>query len=244
MNENKTIIVLGRGHSGTRAIANLLQSNGIFLGYPLVDSSDLVPATPVYEACRIFGQKIVSTGNFSWNFDDAINAEIPKHFEELIAVYLRSFFESKWQWKGWKLPETTLIFPWIFRMFPDAYYLYLVRDPRDSVLRDHLTDDLGFFGIPTYSISETYQRRLLSWKYHFELIESSCRLLSPKRFQTIHFERLVLNTEIVIQEISDFLGLQLHQIQMHAETVGRHKHHPTIDTTLVSSAMQRLGYII
>jgi len=48
--------------------------------------------------------------------------------------------------KGWKIPETTLVFPWIRRIFPEIRYIFWVRDPRDSILGGHLTDDLREHG--------------------------------------------------------------------------------------------------
>ena len=55
--------------------------------------------------------------------------------------------ESTSEHTGWKIPETTLVFPWILRMFPDIKYIHWVRNPRDAMLNRHMTDNLNDFGI-------------------------------------------------------------------------------------------------
>ena len=44
--------------------------------------------------------------------------KIDPRFTKLIESYLSSVLQSPALRKGWKIPETTLIFPWIVRMFP------------------------------------------------------------------------------------------------------------------------------
>jgi hypothetical protein len=72
---------------------------------------------------------------------------IPAEFTELIQRYLTTVLNSPAEHKGWKIPETTLVFPWIVRLFPDIHYIYWVRNPRDNILARHLTDDLRDFGV-------------------------------------------------------------------------------------------------
>ena len=52
--------------------------------------------------------------------------DIPHEFVELINTYLVSVLESDAEHKGWKIPETTLVFPWIARMFPDIKYINFI----------------------------------------------------------------------------------------------------------------------
>ena len=68
-------------------------------------------------------------------------------FVRLIESFLHTVLESKAENKGWKIPETTLCYPWIAKMFPDIKYIHWVRDPRDCVLAAHVTDDLSVFNI-------------------------------------------------------------------------------------------------
>ena len=52
----KMVTVIGRGHSGTRAISNTLSESGFYMGEPLNGSWDLVPPEKMYEAAREIGK--------------------------------------------------------------------------------------------------------------------------------------------------------------------------------------------
>jgi hypothetical protein len=142
------ITIIGRGHSGTRAMSHTLTASGVFMGEPLNRSGDLLPPHPMYDACRVFARYVTWHGDLVWDWDAAFAAEIPTEFTDLIDAYLISVRESAAEHKGWKIPETTLVYPWIQRLFPEAKYIFWVRDPRDCILGRHLTDDLMQWGIP------------------------------------------------------------------------------------------------
>jgi len=141
------ITIIGRGHSGTRSMSHTLTASGVFMGEPLNGSGDLLPPEKMYEACRVFAKYVKYLGGNKWDFDYVNTCKIPKEFTQLIEEYLQSVLNSKAENKGWKIPETTLVYPWIVRMFPDIKYIHWVRDPRDCILGAHLTDDLNSFGI-------------------------------------------------------------------------------------------------
>ena len=73
----------------------------------------------------------------------------------------------------WKLPETTLILPWIVRLFPEIHYIYWVRDPRDSILAEHLTDDLAKFGVPYDATEDVREQRIASWLYQYQIMRQT-----------------------------------------------------------------------
>ncbi len=56
------ITVIGRGHSGTRAMSHTLQQSGVFMGAPLNESGDLIPAEDLYEACRVLARYVRHEG--------------------------------------------------------------------------------------------------------------------------------------------------------------------------------------
>ena len=60
------ITVIGRGHSGTRAMSHTLGASGVDMGNPLNNSGDLIPAEDMYEACRVFAQYVDWKGDFNW----------------------------------------------------------------------------------------------------------------------------------------------------------------------------------
>ena len=90
---------------------------------------------------------VVHKGGLEWDFSKLHTMPIDPEFERLVRSYLASVLTTDADNRGWKLPETTLIYPWIVRMFPDIHYIHWSRDPRDSILGGHVTDDLADFGI-------------------------------------------------------------------------------------------------
>ena len=136
------------------------------MGKELNPSSDLVPAEDLYKACKILSQNVIYKGDFDWDFSALHSMEIDQEFIKLVNSYLSSVLDSKEKNRGWKLPETTLVYPWIVRMFPDIKYIFWVRDPRDCVLSGHITDDLSNFNVPYNKTDDPYLNRIYSWKYH------------------------------------------------------------------------------
>src|SRR5690606_34638578 len=136
----------------------------------------------------------------------------------LVHTYLNSVLTSPANPKGWKLPETTLALPWIVRMFPDAHYIHWMRDPRDAILGEHLTDDLDKFGIPYDRTDDVRRMRAISWKYQAELVRATPK---PKHWLTVRFEDFVLDQDKTLATLSEFLGFPLVKIRVNPEAVGR-----------------------
>lgn len=189
------IIVIGRGHSGTRIIAKTLYESGVFMGNRLNESYDLVPASPMYAACLVHAQG-----------GDA---------RFLVQQYVRSVLQHE-EPRGWKLPENTLVYPLLSRMFPEAYFIYWVRHPVGNVSGPHLTDNLARFGVPGLWSANEMERRLESWVYQATLVESTPR---PERFLRIRLEDFVLEQDKVLEEIGEFVGLKLTKISVRRDAL-------------------------
>jgi hypothetical protein len=58
----KLVTVIGRGHSGTRAIAQPLYASGVYMGSMVNDSGDLLPARNMHDACRVLARHVVWKG--------------------------------------------------------------------------------------------------------------------------------------------------------------------------------------
>jgi hypothetical protein len=117
------------------------------MGEPINRSGDLVPPHAMYEACRVLARYVEWQGELNWDFSKLHTMDIPTEFMDLLTMYLHSVFDVDKEHRGWKIPETTLILPWIVRLYPDMKYIYWIRNPRDCILGRHITDDLMTFGI-------------------------------------------------------------------------------------------------
>jgi hypothetical protein len=214
------ITIIGRGHSGTRAISHALTASGYFMGATLNRSGDMLPPEDLYEACRVFAKYVKHDGDNTWDFSALQTMQIDPVFEYLVRRYLKHVLAND-EPRGWKLPETTLIYPWIVRMFPEIDYVFWVRDPRDSILAAHLTDDLASFGVPYLKpadANDIHMKRAINWKYQRDIVNATP---SPKRRIDIRFEDFVFKHEETMQRLERFLGVPLGRVITRKDAVGR-----------------------
>ncbi len=234
------ITVIGRGHSGTRAISHTLTASGVHMGGQLNGSGDLVPAEDLYEACRVMSRHVKYLGNLRWDFSALHTMEIDPEFTKLVTSYLASVFDSDADRKGWKLPETILIYPWIVRMFPDINYIFWIRDPRDSIIGAHMTDDLADFNIPYDHTDDERERRAISWKYQAEIYKATPR---PKKLLELRFEDFVLRQDETLKKLEAYLGFPIAKIEARPDSIGRWKtDEGQHDFPFFHDEMRRYGY--
>jgi hypothetical protein len=217
------VTIIGRGHSGTRAISHTLTASGVFMGEPLNEMGDLLPAEDMYTACCVLAPYVRWLGDLEWDWSELHTMPIPGEFASLIERYLSSVLRSPAPRRGWKIPETTLVYPWIARLMPAMRYIYWIRDPRDCILGDHLTDDLGDFGVPYPATDNLRLRRAISWKYQQDLVKATPR---PQHWLEVRFEDFVLKQDETLARLEEFLGLKLAKIPVNPEAVGRWKTDP------------------
>ena len=214
------VTIIGRGHSGTRAISHTLTASGVFMGEPLNVSGDLLPPQSMYDACRVLARYVHWDGAMGWDWSDLHKMDIPAEFTDLISTYLVSVRENPSENKGWKIPETTLVFPWIARMFPEIKYIFWIRNPRDCILGGHLTDNMHDFGIPYPDTDDERLRRAISWKYQYDLVKA---MPKPAHWIEVRFEDFVLQQSDTLARIEDFLHIKLATIPVKSDAVGRWK---------------------
>ena len=234
------VTVIGRGHSGTRAMSHTLSESDVFMGARLNVSGDLLPPDDMYEACRVMAKYVDYKGGLEWDFSKLHTMPIDPAFTRLVESFLASVLSSSAAHRGWKLPETTLVYPWIVRMFPDIKYIHWVRDPRDCILNSHLTDDLTDFGVKYEKTDDVRKNRAISWKYQREIVKATP---APREAISVRFEDMVFAQDATLARLSDFLGIPLAKIPMRADSVGRYK---TDDGAhmfpFFESEMQAFGY--
>lgn len=214
------ITVIGRGHSGTRAISHTLYTSNVYMGDPINASGDLLPPEAMYDACRVIARHVKWQGDLKWDFSDLHTMDIPAEFTDLLHLYLESVLNDKSVNKGWKIPETTLIFPWLVRLYPDIHYIYWVRNPRDCILGRHITDDLAKFGVEYPATDDVRLRRAISWKYQYEIMKATPR---PAKVIEVRFEDFVLKHEETLKRLEAFLGIPLSRIIVRPDSIERYK---------------------
>lgn len=232
--------VIGRGHSGTRAMSHTLSASGVYMGQPQNGAGDLLPPEDMYEACRVFGRYVSWKGGLEWDFSKVLSMDPDPAFTRLIESFLSDVLASDADKKGWKIPETTLCWPWILKTFPEINGIYWVRNPRDCILGRHLTDDMARFGIEGPKSDDEREQRAISWRYQFELVKASPR---PKRWVSLSLEEFVRNQDEVLKKLGELVGLEIARIPVKPEAVGRYKSAEGVSYyDFLGPAMQELGY--
>lgn len=242
------VIVIGRGHSGTRAIAQTLIASGIHMGDELNNSADFMGtgdgAGEMYRAARMFPRAVEQVSPYRWKFDYPLSvSDVPHDFQERVLRYAEPILKRvrDGETAGWKLPETTLCYPWIARMFPEARFLWVVRDPRDVLLKPHGTDDLRQWQVPAEGVNGEMVRRVQSWIYQNQLVEESP---IPRFFMKVRLCDLVHNQGRTLERMSSLVGVKLEKIQVYPTPVGRWRRegHREIWHETVREALGRHGY--
>ena len=202
-------------------MSQTLSDSGVYVGEPLNEAWDLLPPEDMYEACRVIARHVRYLGDLAWDFSELGRVPIAPEFTRLIESYLSVVLSSDAPRKGWKIPETALCYPWIVRMFPEAYYIHWVRDPRDCIIGSHVTDDLSRFRVP-YDKPEDDVRlmRAISWKYQREIAKATPE---PERMIRIRFEDFVLRQDETLARLEDFLGIPMAKIPVRRDPIGRWK---------------------
>ena len=242
LNKKSTIIIIGRSHSGTRILPEVLQSSGIFMGAPLNVASDLLPPDELYEACKIFGQQVIYKGNYHWDFTNAVRADIPIRFKQLLESYLQSLIQSNRQPLGWKIPENTLIYPWLCRLLPKATFIYWVRHPEGSCGRMAGVDRLEKWGIPCKKFwfhEWNYKIRVVSWKYHYDIVMHTPR---PQNFLRIRFEDYVQQQDRSRKAVEELIGYELKNIELDQAKVVTYQRQLSKKYPFLRESMNELGY--
>lgn len=234
--------VIGRGHSGTRTISHTLYASGVFMGRMINASGDLLPPDDMYEACCLFARHIHWLGDLNWDFSTVQTMPIEPAFVELIERYLAPVLGDTTIHRGWKIPETTLVYPWIVRLFPEIKYIFWIRNPRDCILNGHLTDDLSRFGIEYPATDDERLRRAISWKYQYDLVKATPK---PLHWLEVRFEDFVLNQEETLARLEDFLEMKLARIIVRPESVKRWPDDDGVNYfDFFAPAMREYGYEI
>lgn len=242
LNKPTTVIIIGRGHTGTRILPDAMKDSGIYFGEPLNVACDLMPPDKMYEACRMFGPYVDRIGTYEWSFDRAIKAEIPDEFVEKLTQYLTSIINSEEEKVGWKIPNSNLIYPWLVRLLPEAKFIYWTRHPEGSCAATMGIDRLEKWNVPCKKFllhDFNYKVRAASWKYHTDIVLHTPK---PKRYLQVKFEDYVLNQQTTRKQVEEFVDSTLKPLDLNPEKASPSKKDWRKKYTFLKEPMDALGY--
>ncbi|MBM4312169.1 MAG: sulfotransferase [Deltaproteobacteria bacterium] len=201
------VLIMGRGHSGTRVLSYACTHLGIQLGTTSAtgDADDRTFTRTIKKiACR----------NLAPRDHDSVDGKDLIRFQDAVFRYYTKIGSPQTPW-GWKFPETYLIGAWVERTFPQARYIHMVRDGRDLAFKRHLTDDpsrqlgkkllthINAMGLPHHL------QAALSWAFQVDRFDAFCAGLPDERVFYLRFEDLCLQPLALMQRLCDFLHIPM-----------------------------------
>jgi len=217
LSQSQPVILLGRGGSGTRLLAQLALSIGTFLGNELNASHDSVEwVETLYDLAVEAVTASVASGSAR---DLYWQRRLRCRASEILASG-RCDPTSLW---GWKLPETMLILPQALRAFPRAQVVHLVRHPVTSALRrTHVTSRLDnpvgravlpaayrACGLDPDNIErdEPYIHNAVTWAYQVGGVLDTLRSMSlTEGWLQFRYEEICANPAEAQKRLTAFLG--------------------------------------
>ena len=203
LNNDRTIIIVGRGHSATRIISNSLAQSGIYMG-KTNPMGDMIPGGSMYEAAKIFSGYVSYKDGLEWDFSTALNMDPTEEYKTHLTQYLRPLFGKSMNVKGWKIPEALLSLPWIVKLFPNARYVFWIRNPLYILYGDHGTDKLSLWDIPCNKEAPgVVLRRIESVKYQYDILNATPK---PKNHVFVDCDKFIDQDEETLSRLSKLVG--------------------------------------
>lgn len=209
LSQERPIVLMGRGHSGTRVLAWICAHLGIRLG----TAEDL--ATGDAEDRRFTDAvKSLTARNLGVVRPGDVKRRDLEIFRREVFGYLERLPPPKQAW-GWKFPETYLLAPYVERTFPKAIYLHLVRDGRDIAFKQHLTDNprrkLGRRILASQQTlgAPRYIQAASSWAYQVDRFDTFRQDVPAERIFDVRFEDLCRHPAPTVEALTKALGVEM-----------------------------------
>lgn len=201
------VFVVGMNGSGTTMLVDSLGRHPDLYGYP--HETKLIP--PLIASLDSFGD-LISDENFLRLWIDVCTRLNHRHpvpvpenwrdFDRNLAAVLDAAFRYFAAWEGktrWceKTPQHIQHLPGLHSLFPEAKFIHVIRDGRDSAA----SFNRRFKRAPEYSIYR--------WKHVVREGRKQGELLGD-RYMEIRYENVTADPELWMRRITDFLELPFH----------------------------------
>jgi len=190
----KPLFLIGPPCSGTEALANVLNVHSEIL---LTDETGVfLQLNELIEKNRVGVRAGILFGkNYHRLWAEHLRenaAELIEFFYERIAVREGKSTIRYW---GEQHPHLSGCLPFVSELYPEATYVYVVRDPRDAIGAIAGTD-----GVPVLEAID-------AWKRSTNSCETFIRTLPAERLEVVKYEDLVLDFESVLTDLLRKLDL-------------------------------------
>lgn len=214
---NPPVVCIGRGHTGTRLIAKLMQDLGIYIG----QHEQINGCEDSMEWVRLIYQMVEECGPVSeFKIGSFYKSDIRNNARNI----LKNGFVAPGAAWGWKLPETTLVMPFFVDAFPEIKFVHCVRHPVSSTLRaSHQTANpftpLGSAAVAgAYAYcgrnadlvpdDEEWLRSAITWQHQTTRAMKYGRTLGQDRYMEMKYEDICANPDWALSTLERFTKLR------------------------------------
>jgi len=204
----KPIAIMSRGHSGSRVLAWITH----LLRIPLWTDQNRKSGDTDRKLSRAIKQIVKNDPFITAN--RAYKSTSRAKFEKTINQYYHRLGQPQSPW-GWKFPETYLMAPLVYDVFPDVKFVHLIRDGRDIAFKNHLTDDprrkIGRRILQRLDALEqpSYIQTALSWKFQVDAFDQFKKLLPTEQLYELTFEALCTRPQKIVTELTEFFDVPI-----------------------------------
>lgn len=210
------VVVFNKSHSGSRVLAELISSSGIFLGAHVNESGDSLDALEL--AVTLVERYYPDYGRL-WDETEEADQELAALAMRVFKRHLEGFPGGRW---GWKLCETTYVLPVVDYCFPGARFIHLVRDGRDVAFSDHRAPDSNFWRKVYFNTDrirswqgmrltpQAYRRRsylynAIHWMNSVSVGRDYAAMLRERCLE-VRYEDLCLRFDVTARRVLEFLN--------------------------------------
>ena len=223
LDDARPLFLIGAPRSGTTILAKLLNGHREVL--MTHETAVFLQLDHLINKSRIGSRAGTPFGK---SYNELWAEHLRRHAKHLIETFYSRIAaqekKSHLRYWGEKHPHLNRCLPFLTTFFPDAMYVYAVRDPRDTAC--------SIAKMTKVSLSEA----LTNWGRFAEAYEDFADALTPERITVVKYEDLVTDYDSGMGNVFDFLGLELDAAARAflAENKNKPSHNPR--------AVQRIDY--
>ncbi len=235
------VVVFNKSHSGSRLLTRLLIDAGVFMGADRNDSEDsadlLRLVMPLVNRWYPHYADLMRQGD----------VDLAGLVEDVFARHLDGH-DPGGRW-GWKLCESLYILPVLHRLFPQGWFVHLIRDGRDVAFSDHVAPFEPFWrkvyfdtagiaawrGLPLTHDSYRRQPHLFNARHWVNSVTVARHYgaMIGARYIEVRYEDLVCRPEATARALLAHLGLdpadsviEAYRASAADLSVGKHRRQP------------------
>lgn len=188
---------------------------------PVKNGSEDYVVPSGYRAARIAGSKILPLDRGGWDFEALLSGPIDPAWRREMETYLGEVWAQPGALIGWKLPEMVFCYPWLVRAYPEVRIVEIFRDPRDTVLKPHVTDRINEWCRHVPAPPNPWQAKGQSWALQAELMLATAQRLPAWRWCRFRLRDMVHHPGAVRGALGAVLGRDVGAVQGHRAAIGR-----------------------